>query len=334
MAANTDPGHWLWRGIQSAVVYYVSCAPCINQKYTKQRRREAKTARDTIITTEPGTIRQPTAFQTNEQWAEELILGPGPPKAWKPDELLAKMKNKLIPPTTEDAPPDAHPSTDRRPSMDRRISNTFETVKVSLIQSLHPDKWNWRRYDREDEQLWGLGEKVTQLWDRVKTRDESTGRRRAHTNESDRDYMRGRIPAVNDMHPPVASRLPETREDAAWMLLPPPSAAVMNGKRRPGEDTTMRKPLAIIGRELPEEWEDAETPGVERPSHERHLSEPLPTRPPSERKFSEPIIIRPPAVRAESFRLISDTKSDIFPLGGTFTPKSRPSSWQFLIVPQ
>ena len=355
MATNTDPGHWFWRGVQSAIFYYVSCAPCLDQKYKKQRRREAKKATQEAVTTEPGTIRQPTAFQTNEQWAEELMLGPGPPKAWKPDELLLKVKQKLKPipddvPAQEAPPKSARPSMDRsRPSMDRKISDAFGTVKESFRNSIHPDKWNWKRYDREDETLRGLGDKVTRVWDKVTTihHEEPTGRRRAHTNESDRDYTRGRIQALSDIHPAVVSQLPATREEAAWMLLPPPSAAVMNGKRRPGEDTMMRKPLAVIGRPLPDEpeqeeedWDDVETPEVEdRPSQERHLSEPIRSRPPADKRhMSEPIhLLRPPpAVTTDLFkptRDILDTKSDILPLGGTVTPKSRPSSWQFYIIP-
>lgn len=213
MAAQSDPGHWLLRGIQSAIFYYVSCSPCLEHKYRKQRRREAREAADAVVTTEPGVIRQPTAFQTNEQWAEELILGPGPPKQWKSDEVLAKVKQKFK----------SSPQDGPRSSMDRRLSNTFENVKESLRQSLHPEKWNWIRYDREDEVLWGLGDKVTRIWDKVTNihQEDPTGKKRADTNENDRDYMRGRIPAVNDLHPAVVSQLPATREEAAWMLLPP-----------------------------------------------------------------------------------------------------------------
>lgn len=280
--ANTDPGHWFWRGVQSAIFYYVSCSPLLEYRYKKKRRKEAHDARQEVVSTQPGAIRQPHAFQTNEQWAEELMLGPGPPKPWKPDELLQKVKQKLTPTPVEDAP---RPSLERaRPSMDRRISGALVTVKDSIKQSLHPDKWNWKRYDREDE--FGLGDKVTRIWDRVTTlhQDEPAGRRRAFTNESDRDYTRGRIPAINDMHPPVVSQLPATKDEAAWMLLPPPSRAVMEGKSRPGEEMMHRTPLAVIGRPLPvelkddnqrnEEWEtDVEIPDVDdRPGHDRHAS--------------------------------------------------------------
>ena len=349
--ANTDPGHWFWRGVQSAIFYYVSCSPFLEYKYKKKRRKEAQTSREEVITTQPGALRQPHAFQTNEQWAEELMLGPGPPKPWKPDELLQKVKQKLAPTPVEVAP---RPSLERgRPSMDRRISGAIVTVKDTIKQSLYPDKWNWKRYDREDE--FGLGDKVTRIWDRVTTmhNEEPIGRRRAHTNDSDRDYTRGRMPAINDLHPPVVSQLPATKDEAAWMLLPPPSAAVMNGKSRPGEEMMQRTPLAVIGRPLPpepparkeEEWEtDAETPFDDRPGHGRHVSEPMSQRRPNlrplgnERHFSEPIQLLgpPPAVTPDLFNSspdIIDTRSEILPLGGPTTPKPRPSSWQFFLIP-
>ena len=129
-------------------------------------------------------------------------------------------------------------------------------VKESIKLSVHPEKWNLKRYQREDEVFGNIGDKMTRMWDRVTNighhDDEagpSSGRKRAYTNESDRyDYSRGRFPAVNDLHPPSVSQLPPTKEQAAWMLLPPPSAAVMAGKKRPNEDQGTRRPLCIIGR--------------------------------------------------------------------------------------
>ena len=71
------------------IFYYVSLTPCIEYKYKRRRKHEAKQAEKAeaeIVSQQPGLVRQPRAFQTNEQWAEELMLGPGPPKGWKGDE--------------------------------------------------------------------------------------------------------------------------------------------------------------------------------------------------------------------------------------------------------
>src|SRR5689334_14909180 len=86
-----EPGHWFLRGVQSAIFYYVSFTPCLEYQHKRKRRKEAQ-AQAEIITTQPGLVRQPGPFQTNETWAEELILGPGPPKGWKIDGLLQKLK--------------------------------------------------------------------------------------------------------------------------------------------------------------------------------------------------------------------------------------------------
>lgn len=307
-----EPGHWFLRGVQSAIFYYISFTPCLEYQHKRKRRREAEAqaqAHNEIVTTQPGLVRQPGPFQTNETWAEELMLGPGPPKGWKADRLLQKLKKSesTEPPevigaskspelpqlhaqaTTSSArlsPILSHPSTVssssdteshstkprdgpsgaslKRPSMDRRLSTAMENIKDSLKSTLHPDMWNWKRYDREDEVLWGFSERMTRMWNRAtagalhdeggeaQARDEAFHpRRRAPTMESDRyDYRRGKNPALNDLHPPPVSQLPATRDDAAWMMLPPPSAAVMAGRKRPGTELEMRWPLAIIGRPM------------------------------------------------------------------------------------
>lgn len=300
---TAEPGHWFLRGVQSAIFYYVSFTPCLEWQHKRKRRKEAE-AQAEIITTQPGLVRQPGPFQTNETWAEELMLGPGPPKGWKADRLLQKLKRRntadsLDNPQTPVAPeqPDlqlrqttssqgpslqpTQPSTrastetgeslpgprddrsnasQKRPSMDRRLSTAMENIKDSLRATLHPEMWNWNRYEREDEVLWGFGERMTRMWNRAVhlepgdvVEDEGSPRRRkrAPTNESDRyDYRRARNPELNELHPPVVSQLPATRDQAAWMMLPPPSAAVMAGKKRPRTETEMRWPLAVIGKPL------------------------------------------------------------------------------------
>jgi hypothetical protein len=140
------------------------------------------------------------------------------------------------------------------------MENAMGNIKDSLRQTLHPKGWNWKRYDREDEILAGF----RRMWNRATSsgQDEpimiegqerefsSHGRKRATTNDSDRYdyYRRARNPEVNELHPPIVSKLPATREEAAWMLLPPPSAAVMAGLKHPGEETEMRRPMCVIGR--------------------------------------------------------------------------------------
>jgi hypothetical protein len=302
---RAEPVNWFLRGVQSAVFYYVSCSPWLEYKHKRNRRREADEQaqeRLEVVTTQPGLVRQPAPFQTNEAWAEELMLGPGPPKGWKKDTLLDRIQKKIHPgdggsatsqqqatesstrPSTRSSDLPTQPSVEEtntarhaahikentdtsaqnpKPGMERRLSNAMENFKDTLRTTLHPPKWNWKRYDREDEILTNFTGKVSKLWNRATagmshddTEDaiefETAGpyrRRRAATNESERyDYNRTRNPALNDLHPPIVSQLPASRAEAAWMLLPPPSAAVMEARMRPAAQPEMRWPLCVVGR--------------------------------------------------------------------------------------
>lgn len=75
--------------------------------------------------------------------------------------------------------------------------------------------WNRRRYQREDELLWGVD-----------------GDSASETTSRSGSYYVARNPAVNDLHPPVVSTQPKHRNETKWMLQPPPSARIMEGKER------------------------------------------------------------------------------------------------------
>jgi len=294
---------WFWRGTQSAVFYYLACSPCLDYNHKRKRRNEAirvEKERAKVETTQPGIITQPLSFQTNKAWAEEIAAGPGPPKGWKRDSLGGELSpgggkkkgkakidregQKNGPTTLLDKAPfrmaDSLPTAlssneptrgrneSTRPAHERK-SSTIDNLKDTIRSTLHPERWNWKRYEREDEVLWSANDKMHRMWDRAtgqgtstrphdrsQRRTSSHGRKRADTNDSDRyDYHRAIHPEVNDLHPPVVSQLPARREEVAWMLLPPPSAAVMEGKVRPGAESAMRQPLARIGRTKEEEEE-------------------------------------------------------------------------------
>lgn len=78
--------------------------------------------------------------------------------------------------------------------------------------------WNRRRYQREDEVLWGTG---GDSMSEVISRSSASG-----------SYYVARNPAVNDLHPPVVSTQPTHPSETKWMLQPPPSARIMEGKER------------------------------------------------------------------------------------------------------
>lgn len=333
---NTDPPHWFWRGVQSAIFYYVSCTPVVEFKHKQQRRKEAKLAQKEVVTLQPGLIQQPRAFQTNPQWTEEVLLGPGPPKGWEPHAMLrdAKKKFKRAPEEPDDS--EAAPG---RPSLEHRVSSALENVKGTLRTSLHPERWNWKRYDREDEFLGGFSNTMTRMWDKMaasvghSSDDPAAGHymKRIKTDESEKyDYTRGHVPAVNDLHPPVVSQLPARPEEVAWMMLPPPSAAVMEGKKPPMEETAPRKPLCIMGRppirveretSVPAQDDPVDSSSIEvwdAASVDSDVS--MAATPPQrlEVKKSLPNMFDP----------LSDT--EMFKVRPT--PRSRPASWQFHYV--
>lgn len=85
--------------------------------------------------------------------------------------------------------------------------------------------WNRKRYQRDDELLWGLDESEDDP-------GRMPGLSRTITTRSGSNYYVARNPAVNDLHPPVVSSHPTHRRETKWMLQPPPSAKIMEGKEK------------------------------------------------------------------------------------------------------
>ena len=205
---------WFWRGFQSAVFYYVSCAPCTKLAHQRKRHKEAQRARANNAlngSEDPGLYKHPTPFSTNMYWREEIILGPGPPP---------KKERK---------------SGNRRDlnSAGQGSSNDSSTIVGGQSQEgleetpcrTSGEGWNRRRYQREDELLWGVdGPDDDQ--------GGMPGLNPTATSRSGGNYYAARNPAVNDLHPPVVSSQPTNRGETKWMLQPPPSAKVMEGKER------------------------------------------------------------------------------------------------------
>ncbi|KAK4161983.1 hypothetical protein QBC43DRAFT_216370 [Cladorrhinum sp. PSN259] len=111
-----------------------------------------------------------------------------------------------------------------------------KTVSISTAGD-----WNTKSYQREDEELWGLDSSQSRfkLVDALKQAGNSAGRfvesklkMEKSVTEEDRFnfYNAPRNPSVNDYHPPIVSSKPAHKDGLRWMLQPPPSAKVMEGK--------------------------------------------------------------------------------------------------------
>lgn len=194
---------WLYRGAQSAVFYYATCTPCAMSIDRRKRKNDAaRTQRMQqrydldVITDQPRPFPQPTPFSTNEGWREEIALGPGPP-------------------------------TRRGGNRNHQRTNSWNTDQSSQLKDksgslMHPlgERWNRMRYQREDEPLWGQEQEV---------RGSSIGFSGSGRADREPKYYTARAPPVNDLHPPIVSG-PISRAETRWMLQPPPSARVMEGK--------------------------------------------------------------------------------------------------------
>ena len=212
---------WFWRGFQSAIFYYVSCAPCSKLNTRRKRRsefRRTKAEKSELESAFPELYRHPSPFSTNIYWREEMALGPGPPpKKGNRDKGNPNRSSREL--TTGGIGSSAGGS-----SGDTTLAVESENG-TDMESSGSGEGWNRRRYQRSDEVLWGVD-----IDDPDHVGDISDISR-AGTAASGYSYT-ARNPAVNDLHPPVVSTQPTHKNEIKWMLQPPPSAKVMEGKER------------------------------------------------------------------------------------------------------
>ncbi|KAF2451409.1 hypothetical protein P171DRAFT_5774 [Karstenula rhodostoma CBS 690.94] len=215
---------WFMRGVQSAIFHYASCAPCTGYMYKKQRRKQAKQARKArtkLVEEQPELYYHPEPTGTNPYWQEEIGMGPGPPPR------RAKRTTTCNPRATTTAGTNGSAASQTGSSMD--VDRAAE-VRLS-DDTLDADNWNRKRYQREDEELWGF-DTIVPLHTAVSGSSVGvTGLTRPSTSRSGSHYS-VRAPPVNDLHPPVVSLPSPHAYDNQWMLQPPPKASVMSGKER------------------------------------------------------------------------------------------------------
>jgi hypothetical protein len=259
------------RGVQSAIFHYVSCAPCIGFMSRKQRQKQANRERKVLRKLqleEPDSYYHPEPTGTNPYWGEEIIMGPGPPPR-RAKRSNTGSRRGLTTAGTHSTQGDK--SLDLDPNADVRLSD----------DTTDDENWNRKRYQREDEDLWGFGELVSSKKTTVAGSSVGlTGITRPSTSKSSADsYYAVRNPPVNDLHPPVVSLPSPHPSDNRWMLQPPPKAAVMSGKERAkadrsGSGSSSRVELSlqrqVSTKQLQQKIERGETP--EMPSMSRGSS--------------------------------------------------------------
>ncbi|KAF2808213.1 uncharacterized protein BDZ99DRAFT_521781 [Mytilinidion resinicola] len=217
----------LSRGIQSAIFHYLSCAPCSGYMYRSRRRKQAKHDRkekNKLEMEQPELYRHPEPSATNPFWAEEIFMGPGPPRRAGRKTNTSSQRGITTADTHSTVASNGGSSLDIG-------SSDGKPVRVSG-DTLRGDNWNRRRYQREDEELWGLGEAVMQAGSSVGLSGITRPPTARTAKSSGESYYHPRAPPINDLHPPIVSLPSPHPADNKWMLQPPPRASVMNGKER------------------------------------------------------------------------------------------------------
>ena len=216
---------WFWRGFQSAIFYYVSCAPCSKLAYQRKRRKEYKRAKaeKALSEAENGSYVHPQPFSTNPYWQEEIELGPGPPVRKAVRDGKGRPEKRGRPRKSGATTPLQIGGASNTPGTGVSSADTVIGSDGTELSLNSDEGWNKKRYQREDEILLGLEDEETN----------STGMAPMSRSASGSRYQYyARNPAINDLHPPVVSTHPTNRGETQWMLQPPPRAKIMAGKER------------------------------------------------------------------------------------------------------
>lgn len=263
--------------LQSLLFYIVSCSPCHQALHQRRLKKEAKRQRAAIL--REGVItegyQQPEPFSTNPYWSEEISMGPHldrkkrrsigqRPSTGAGSRCVVDNTATAIttPSTTIPADPSSGPvsPTKENEKLTVRVgrvgrgSNSGSVISAPLptrepvgyrltpnMTTSLPHNWNHKRYQREDEELWGseLSRTGHKLIDAIKHAGSSAGRfiesslgkdvKLGSDDEGeDKQYFLGVNPPVNDYHPPILRRAP--LKGLQWMVQPPPPAKIMEGK--------------------------------------------------------------------------------------------------------
>jgi hypothetical protein len=303
------------------VLSCTTCTKIYHRHKAKQVAKRERAEKHALETEQPGLYRHPSPFSTNPYWDEEIMLGPGPPKR-KGDKGGSKN-------TSSRALNTAGQGSSVTSSGCISTEPQSSTTMVSNDQRISGEDWNRKRYQREDEELWGhettrASQRIRDALAKAESSVGSTLRmiegrlsKSGPSREEDRSpYYVARNPPVNDLHPPVVSTQPTSKGATRWMLQPPPPAKVMEGKERANRSRSASRGSSrlgldgtnlsrqVTGRAVEERFRRGETPSD---LELRSLS----SRPDSQSKNRGPGTPRSlPLSRGRSYSLDSSGSSD------------------------
>lgn len=263
--------------LQSVAFYVVSCTPYYN--FRSHQRSKAKAKKERAEKTRiqgqyPEMYQHPDPFNTNPYWSEEIMIGPHI-ETRKYQSATKSESQKRLASAGKDANSVAGSSIhvgSTRIGSSPTVVPEHDTLSMSTSFS---DDWNHKRYQREDEEIWGHGDISKaghRLMDAIKQAGSSAGRRieatlgmepREITEEERREfYFAPKHPPVNDHHPPIVRQKPLHRDAHKWMLQPPPPAKFMEGKVPVSRATS-------VASHISRRTTASETPALSRRMHEK-----------------------------------------------------------------
>lgn len=211
----------VWRGLQSVIFFYLSCAPCSDAATRKKRNRQAvhdERLRTELEAAHPDYPSQAAPGSVNPHWQIEIDSGPmtmSKQRTMESDFSRTRSRD-LNKPVRRDSKRDLKPSATRTSTTSSKVQSPADMTYTQRHLMV---------YQRPDEELWGAPSSSTV---NLPTRPGTARTKSSATNI----YHQARHPAVNDLHPATTRKIVD-REEVAWMLQPLPSAAVMTGKEQP-----------------------------------------------------------------------------------------------------
>jgi hypothetical protein len=240
--------------IQSAVFYILACTPCAKVRHRQKVREQSKREREEkarIVGEQPDVYQHPSPFNTNPYWQQEISMGPALPKK------SASKNSSQRGLTSQGGESSALSVSEQTVQGGSRIDFGASNSAIAEEDSISDD-WNRRHgYQREDEELWGrqkFMDAISKARDSAGRLIESTlGLEKDVTEQQRHDFYFPKNPPINEYHPPVVSSKIPSRTAHQWMLQPPPSAKVMEGKvpvSRAGSSGSKSSGRTLVGEDI------------------------------------------------------------------------------------
>ncbi|SPJ86177.1 uncharacterized protein FTOL_11675 [Fusarium torulosum] len=240
--------------IQSAVFYILACTPCAKVRHRQKVREQSKREREEkakIVGEQPDVYQHPSPFNTNPYWQQEISMGPALPKK------SASKNSSQRGLTSQGGESSALSVSEQTVQGGSRIDFGVSNSAIAEEDSISDD-WNRRHgYQREDEELWGrqkFMDAISKARDSAGRLIESTlGLEKDVTEQQRHDFYFPKNPPINEYHPPVVSSKIPSRTAHQWMLQPPPSAKVMEGKvpvSRAGSSGSKSSGRTLVGEDI------------------------------------------------------------------------------------